>query len=369
MTVFGRYETHGGREHFIPSPLEVLPPLELTGELLTLFGETMGNIGRLESTADIIAYPQQIIRAYVTKEALLSSEIEGTIATLTEVMEAQNMRRNPENRDVRDVLNYVEAAWRAMEMLRQEGFPLVERVIRTAHRLLLKGTAGESKKPGVYRDGSVMVGHHVPPPAPYIPDLMRDLEKFLNSDTYPPLLKAGIAHVQFETIHPFWDGNGRIGRMLIVLTLLSDGVISRPLLYPSYYFKRFRSEYYAYLDGIRQKGDWPSWIKFYMRAVNETAKDTVKRAYMLGEAIDSFKAIIAELPVKPREFLLDKLLEAPVFSVNQLAQSMGYSFAGMNIIVKKLEGAGIVKQIDSGRRFRRYRLERYMQILEADTVF
>jgi Fic family protein len=198
---------------------------------------------------------------------------------------------------------------------------------------------------------------------------MRDLEKFLNSDTYPPLLKAGIAHAQFETIHPFWDGNGRIGRLLIVLTLLNDGVTAQPLLYPSYYFKRFRSDYYAHLDGIRRKGDWHSWLRFYLRAVNETANDMVLRMERIAEAIEAYRVQIAELSVKSGDALLDRLLEVPVFSVNQLAGSMGYSFAGANGVIKKLEEAGIVKRTGAGRRFRRYRLERYMEILEADTAF
>jgi Fic family protein len=369
MAIAGRYEIFDGRRHFIPSLLGTLPVLEMSGEVLSLFGEAMENIGKLENAAASAAYPRQIVRAYVMKEALMSSEIEGTVTTFSEVMEARHANRTTENRDVRDVLNYIEAAWKAVKMLQEEGLPLVERVVRTAHEHLLRGTAGESKNPGVYRDGSVMVGKHVPPPASYISDLMRDLEKFLNSDAYPPLLKAGIAHVQFETIHPFWDGNGRIGRLLIVLTLLNDGVIAQPLLYPSYYFKRFRSDYYAYLDGIRRKGDWRSWLRFYLRAVNETASDMALRMERIAEAIEAYRVQIAELSVKSGDALLDRLLEVPVFSVNQLAESMGYSFAGANGVIKKLEEAGIAKRTGAGRRFRRYRLERYMEILEADTAF
>lgn len=365
----GEYVEYMGHRHFIPAPLADLPGIELTGELSGLFGEAMNGIGQVEGLSKNIPYPAPLIRAYVTKEALLSSEIEGTIATLTEVMEAQGRERDPENRDVRDVLNYVDATDTTLRMLNEEKLPLVERVIREAHRVLLDSPAGEGKSPGEYRRVSVSVGRHVPPPASYIPDLMRDLERFLNADDRPPLVKAGIAHLQFETIHPFMDGNGRIGRLLIVLGLVHDGLLRVPLLYPSYYFKRFQSEYYARLDGVRTRDDWRGWLAFYLRAIHETALDTVARMGRLVETIQGYRDRIGRLSLRNADALLNAMLAAPVFDVSQLAQATGYTFAGANLIVKKLLQAGILRQHNTGRRFRSYRLEEYMNILEDDTRF
>jgi Fic family protein len=372
MTSWGRYENLNGQEHFIPQPLALLPLLDATGDLLTLFGETMKSIGKLENAVASMPHSQQVVRAYVIKEALFSSEIEGIAAALADVMEAQSEYgdpQNPKNKNVRDVLNCVESAWTAVRMLDEENFPLGEEVIKTAHQFLLKGTAGESKSPGMYRDGSVVAGRCAPPPAQYVPDLMSDLETFLNTDTYPPLLKAGIAHAQFEAIHPFWDGNGRIGRLLIILTLLNDRVISVPLLYPSRYFKRFRSEYYARLDDIRENGDWQSWMRFYLRALKETTSDAADRVARVINVIESFQERIAGLQVRSGDVVLGKLLESPMFHVNQVARSLSYSFSGANTVIKKLERGKVVKQTHTARQFRRYRLEDYMRVLEDDAPF
>jgi Fic family protein len=165
------------------------------------------------------------------------------------------------------------------------------------------------------------------------------------------------------------DGNGRIGRLLIVLGLVNDGLLSVPLLYPSYYFKRFRSEYYAYLDGVRFKGDWLSWLKFYLRAINETATDTITRMDLLIKVIKIYKKQLEKFALRDSGMLLNAMLATPVFSITQLAKDAGYTFAGANMIVKKLEQVGIVKQRGSGKRSKIYRLEEYMHILEADTAF
>ena len=367
MKTHGRYEEYGQHRHFIPGFLAELSEITLTTPVLNLFGEAMANIAKVDTLVAKIPRPQSIIRAYVTKEALLSSEIEGTITTFSEVMEAQQQSKNPESRDVQDVLNYINATEQALAMLREEDLPLVERVIKQAHRILLGGTSYESKTPGEYRKVAVFVGQHVPPTAQYIPTLMQDLERFINSDTYPPLIKAGIAHVQFETIHPFLDGNGRIGRLLIVLGLVADGLQSEPILYPSYYFKRFRSEYYANLDGVRRKGDWESWLKFYLRAISETAIDTEIRMNRLVNVVDTYKENLASITRSTK--LLDILLASPIFNITQLAKELGYSYVGASALVQKLEKAGIVKQYNQKRRFKRYRLEEYMSILESDTAF
>ena len=369
MAPFGRYEMLDGREYFIPQPLALLPLLESTGDVLTLFGETMKSFGKLENAIASIRYPRQVVRAYVTNEAFLSSEIEGIVTTLSDVMEAQAEYGDPQNlknKNVREVLNCTEATLTAVRMLREERLPLGEKVIKTAHKLLLKEPTDESKNPGMYRDGSVTTEGHAPPPAQYVPDLMGDLEAFLNADIYPPLLKAGMAHAQFEMIRPFEDGNGRMGRLLIVLALLQGNVISVPMLYPSSYFKRFRSEYCTHLDGVREKGEWRSWMIFYLRAMNETACNAVNRIKRITEVIESCRERIARLSVKSEDSILDKLLDSPIFHVNQLAKSLSYTFSGANTIVKKLEKGKVVKQMHTARQFRRYRLEDYMQVLESD---
>jgi Fic family protein len=214
-----------------------------------------------------------------------------------------------------------------------------------------------------------MVGQPVPLPAPYIPELMRDLERFLNTNTYPPLIKTGLGHAQFEIIHPFSNGNGRIGRLLIILGLINDGLLSFPFLCPSYYFKRFRNEYYAYLDGVKLKGDWLSWLKFYLEAINETAIDTVARVDNIIRVIKTYKKQFTDFDFRDSETLLNTMLATPVFSVTQLARDSGYSFVGASVIVKKLEHVGVVKQRRFMNRYKTYCLEEYMLILEADTAF
>lgn len=369
MQIPGRYEELAGYRHFIPNPLSELPEIRLSKELLELYGETMHNLGRIDALSGSLPDSRALVKAYVMKEALLSSEIEGTVATLTEVMAAEQPGMRSENRDTQDVLNYFEATGRALQMLKADGLPLVERVIKAAHRILLDTDAGQGKTPGEYRKQSVAVGRHIPPAAPYIPDLMKDLERFINGDASAALLKAGIAHVQFETIHPFLDGNGRIGRLLIVLGYIHDGLLREPLIYPSYYFKRFRSEYYASLDGVRLKGDWLGWLRFYLRAINETATDTEIRAGKLLKVTHEYREYIDGMSIKKARQLLPALLEYPVFNIGQLARKIEVSYPTANAIVKKLEGVGIVKQRSTQRRNKSYRLEKYMDILEDDTNF
>jgi Uncharacterized conserved protein len=370
MYVHGTYEELGGRRHFTPYPLADLPEIALSGELTELYGEAMHRLGRLDAAAASLPDVRALIKAYVTKEALLSSEIEGTVTTLTEVMAAlQTPERRSENRDTQDVVNDFEAARTALRMLKEEGLPLVERVVKAAHRVLLDTDAGRGKAPGAYRSFPVAVGGHVPPPANRIPALMRDWEAFVNGNAYPPLLKAGIAHAQFETIHPFLDGNGRIGRLLIVLGFIHDGLLREPLIYPSYYFKRFRSEYYAWLDGIRTKGDWSGWLRFYLRAVNETAADTAARMERLTGVIREYEGQIAALSIKNGDRLLSVLLERPVPDIPGLARAMSLSYPTADTIVKKLVRAGVLTQRSTGKRNKTYRLEAYMAVLEEDTPF
>ena len=376
MQVHGRYEEFSGRRYFVPGPLADLPEITLPGELAELYGEAMRSLGRVDGLARSrrnLTDTRALVKAYVMKEALLSSEIEGTVSTLTAVMEAAREPRSgvpkPEDRDTQDVLNYFEASELALKMLRQDGLPLVERVIKAAHAVLLDTEAGQSKRPGEYRNLPVAVGKHYPPSATYVPHLMKDLEAFLNGNVYPPLMKAGIAHVQFETIHPFFDGNGRIGRLLVVLGLVHDGLLQEPLIYPSYYFKRFRSEYYARLDGVRLKGDWAGWLRFYLRAIDETARDTEARLERLSKLMESYRERLRALSVKNGERLLSVLLDSPVLAIGPLAEALGVSYPTASAIVRKLEGAGLLKLRSTQRRNKSYRLEEYMTILEDETLF
>lgn len=368
--MYGVYEELAGCRYFIPAPLAELPELKLSGESAELYGEAMLHLGRVDALAASLPDARALVKAYVLKESLLSSEIEGTVTTLTKVMRAAGSpRAKSEDRDTQDVVNYFKSANKALQMLRQENLPLAERVVKTAHAVLLDTEAGRSKTPGEYRKLPVAVGRHIPPPANRIPDLMKDLEAFLNANTYPPLLKAGIAHAQFETIHPFLDGNGRIGRLLIVLGFVHDGILHEPLIYPSYYFKRFRSEYYDRLDRVRLQDDWNGWLDFYLRAIKATAVDTEERMNRLIRLIQEYRKLLGDLSIRKSAPILSALLDNPVFGIAQLAEATGLSYPTAGLAVKKLERIGVLRQQSAQKRNKTYRLEQYMNILEEDTLF
>jgi Fic family protein len=225
-------------QYFTPHPLPPKDPeLYLNGEMIQLYGEANFALGQLNEMAERLPNPERFIKAYIIKEALLSSAIEGIHTSLIDVF-TQPLNEAKPNKETQLVLNYTKSLSCALQMIQEKGLPISSRVLLAAHEALMSAGEGERASPGQYRKQAVRVGSHIPPLAPKVPELMGDLEKYINGPAdLPPLIKAGLVHVQFETIHPFLDGNGRIGRLLIVLMLIERGLLSIPILYPSYYFK------------------------------------------------------------------------------------------------------------------------------------
>jgi Fic family protein len=338
-------------------------------EIVELYGQAMQSLGRLDEVRTRIPSKQRFLDVYVTKEALLSSQIEGIDTTLTLVLEYKARQKLPENEDVEEVLNYVDAMNHALKLLRDEGLPIVSRVLRESHAVLLTGARGKQRVPGEFRKGAVRVGPLIPPPAHYVEDLIANLEKYINEDTATlPLIRAGIMHVQFETIHPFWDGNGRIGRLLIVLSLIHYGLLQEPILYPSYYFKKFRSEYYDRLDNVRTKGDWEGWIKYYLRGIRVSADDVWQRAWQIEELRQSCLSQIENMGrIRERAAkLLDRLFHHPIMTINDVAEVTGTTYNPAQQLVERFIELNILQVEGERQRDRSFTFKRYMDILEKD---
>jgi Fic family protein len=366
----GHYEKFGEHDHFVPKPLPPEPAFQMDGEMISLFGEAMQSLGRLDEVGTRIPSKRQFIDVYVAKEAVLSSEIENIYTTLTEVLEYNARKKVRENRNVEDVLNYLDAVNHAMKMVREQGLPLTNRVIREAHEVLLAGARGQNKTPGDFRKVPVFVGKLVPPPAHYVPDMIRDLEKYINEDrSAEPLIRVGLAHVQFETIHPFLDGNGRIGRLLIVLMMLEYGLLKEPILYPSFYFKKFRSEYYSRLDAVRVKGDYEGWIKYFLRGVKESADDVVARAWrvdtLIRESADRIEASLGRTREKGLR-LLDKLCHHPVMTIGDVAEATETTYPPAKKLVDKFVELGILEPENNKQRNQSFKFKKYLDEVERE---
>jgi Fic family protein len=365
----GVYQRLGSIECFIPHPLPPNPPLDLGLVGMELFGEAMHAIGELNGMAQLLPDMHRFIRAYIIKEALLSSAIEGIYTTILDVF-TQPISGGYVGRDTQLVINYTAALEVALQMLEQQGCPISSRLLLATHEALMSGGGGEAASPGMYRKQAVRVGNLVPPPAPLIAELIADLEIYINTDTQtPPLIRAGLVHVHFEMIHPFLDGNGRVGRLLILLMLLDAGVITAPIVYPSFYFKKHHQEYYQRLDAVRTQGDFEGWITYYLKAVKESAQDACARAKQIQTLEADLKKSITDdirsgslseiaLPA------LDYLFHNPVVSVSALSQKLSKAYNTANAVVSRFVEAGILAEITGQRRNKLYRFEPYLQILE-----
>ncbi len=364
----GHYEQIGTHSHFVPRALPPSPAPALDTDILELYGEAMQSLGKFSEAQKRIPSTRQFLDVYVAKEAVFSSQIENINTTLTQVLEYNS--KLSENKDVQEVLNYVDALRHGMELMEQQDLPISSRLIRECHKKLLAGVRGESKTPGQFRKVPVFVGNLVPPPANYIDDLMYDLEKFINEDnSILPLIRTGLAHVQFETIHPFLDGNGRIGRLLIVLMMMDYQLISAPVLYPSFYFMKYKSEYYDRLDAVRLKGDYEGWIKFYLRAVRASADDIVRRAWAIdGLLQDCSNKIESELSRVRNNatILLNQLCHTPVITINDVAALIGATFVTAQKLVNSFVERGILEKQNSKQRNRTYKFSQYLDILERE---
>ncbi len=378
----GRYEeTLLGGERvraFVPAPLPPIPRLAMEGALQPLLEAAVLAIGRLDGVSSLLPDKALFLYAYVRKEAVLSSQIEGTQSSLSDLLlfELDETSGVPLD-DVVEVSNYVAALDRGLARLR-DGFPLSNRLIREIHGVLLSRGRGSGKDPGEFRRSQNWIGGSrpgnaafVPAPHPAVPDCMAALERFLHAedDGLPVLVRAGLAHVQFETIHPFLDGNGRVGRLLITFLLCHAGVLREPLLYLSLYFKQHRSIYYELLDRVRWDGDWEAWLKFFLEGVKQVAEGAVSTAERLGEMFRTDRSRVEATGRRAGSALRvhEALKARPVVSMPALRDTTGLSFPAVSSAMDLLVERGIARELTGKRRNRLFVYDRYLAILNEGT--
>lgn len=362
-----------GYRAFIPAPLPPDPPLALDGELLALLSHADISLGRLDGVVKVIPDPDFFVGMYVRREAVLSSQIEGTQSTLEDLLEVE---LEPETRgrhgDVGDIVNYVAAMNYGLSRLNE--LPLSLRLIREIHAELLRGGRGSHATPGEFRRTQNWIGPRgatlkqatfVPPPVPEMTEALGDFEKFLHSDQDNALLiVAGLAHAQFETIHPFLDGNGRVGRLLITFLLVHGQALRAPLLYLSYYFKLHRAEYYDRLMAVRLRGDWEGWLRFFLRGVAETAEQATDTAERIFELRERSRTLVMSDTGPNGLKLLSMLFHRPLVNVNAVARELDVTFPTANRLVARFAELGLLRELTGQRRSRLFRYEPYLQLFD-----
>lgn len=378
----GAYEiTSAGGEQvraFVPFPLPPDPPIALEGGLQRAFEAAVLAIGRLDGVSALVPDKALFLYAYVRKEAVLSSQIEGTQSSLSDLLlfELDEAPGVP-IQDVIEVSNYVQALDHGLARLRG-GFPLSNRLIREIHGVLLSRGRGSGKDPGQFRKSQNWIGgtrpgnaSFVPPPHTAVPDCMGALEKFVHAedDEIPVLIRAGLAHVQFETIHPFLDGNGRVGRLLITFLLCQAGLLNEPLLYLSLYLKKNRARYYALLDEVRGEGDWEAWLAFFLDGVRETAEGAVATAQRLAAMFRDHRAELEALGRRAGSALRvhEAMKARPITTMSSVCRATGLSFPAASSAMTLLEERGIARELTGRRRNRLYAYDRYLSVLSEGT--
>lgn len=359
---------------FVPAPLPPAPPLVLDGDLGTLLDAASTAIGRLDGISAILPDPQLFIYTYVRQEAVLSSQIEGTQSSLSDLLRHE-MDGTPAALldDVSEVSCYVDAMQHGLARLR-EGQPLSLRLLREIHEKLLAHGRGSGKQPGEFRRSQNWIGgsrpgnaRFVPPPPDAVMDCLGALEKFMHNEPVRtrPLLKAALAHVQFETIHPFLDGNGRLGRLLITFLLCAEGVLSQPLLYLSLHFKRYREEYYRLLQHVRETGDWEAWLRFFLEGVVQTSETAVSTARRLLMLFQRHRTLLAGESASVLR-LHQLLQQHPVMSAPAASRALKISHPTATRSLRTLEEHGLLKEI-TGTDYRRlYAYSEYLENLNAE---
>jgi len=360
---------------FVPTPLPPRdPPLDLGGTLATLLIEAQAAIDRLRLASTLVPSLDWFIYGFVRKEALISSQIEGTQATLEDVFEFEATDRADRPDDAEEVCNYVAAlTYARRELAKPSGLPISVRLLREAHKRLMKGVRGHDEAPGQIRTVQNWIGgrtpdsvRFVPPPPDAVLDSMRELEAWIHSsDATPPLIKAGLAHVQFETIHPFLDGNGRIGRLLITLLLEHWGILDEPLLYISAAIRREQAEYYERLSAVRTHGDWEGWTAYFLRCVRSAADDGVATATRLSALVNEDRRKLVRLPTATVAAvqMFDMLPEHPVVTAPMLVDLLKTSAPTARRTIKALQDAGILHETTGKQRDRAFTYRRYVKAL------
>jgi Fic family protein len=328
----------------------------------------------------ILPNPDLFIAMYTKKEALLSSQIEGTQASLEGVLAFEaDLTPKEDINEIREVVNYVKAMNYGMSRLKEDDFPMSIRLIREIHKILLKGVRGASRRPGEFRRSQNWIGPpgctlneavFIPPPHHMLNELMSDLEKFIHKkDNIPPLVKIGLIHAHFETIHPFLDGNGRVGRLLISFYLFWRGILGRPLLYLSIYLKKYREKYYEHLMRTRTEGGWEEWLKFFLQGVvevSEEAASSVKEIIVLKEKITN-ELFIKKIGGAHAVKLLDILFERPLISISDVEEKLKISRQTATNLVNRFNKIGIMREISGKKRYRKYLFDDYIKRIARGT--
>lgn len=357
---------------FVPAPLPPVPPLEISPELQSLLDKAMFSLGGLKSVSEFLPNSDLFNYIYLRKEAVYSSQIEGTQSTLDDLLKFENnIVQSAPLEDVEEVLSYVQAMNHGLERLKS-GFPLSLRLVREMHGVLMSTGRGSNKMPGEFRRSQNWIGgtrpgnaHFVPPPVYEMEQCLSDWEKFMYSD-YQPILKAGLLHVQFETIHPFLDGNSRMGRLLITFMLCVDGLLNEPMLYASLFFRQNRQEYYERLDAVRTKGDWEGWMRFFVHGISETAENTLLATRKLMQLCkddeerinQSLRRGSPSLMLVHREFCRN-----PIQSRKSLSIKTKLTAPTVNSAIQALEKTGIVREVSGRKRDSVYLYEKYIDVL------
>ena len=356
-------------------PASLPPALNMDDEMIRTLVQANKALAALDTLSLNIPNMNLFVSMYVRKEALLSSQIEGTQATLEDVLDPL-IEKNA-NQNVADVINYIRATEYALNRLNT--LPLCNRLIKETHAVLMEGVRGQEKSPGEFRASQNWIGaagstlktaRYIPPRPEDMVEAMSDLEKYIHAeDSLDVLIQAALIHYQFETIHPFLDGNGRVGRLLILLFLMERGVLQAPALYISFYLKKNRIEYYDRMSEVRSKDNYEQWVKFFLRAVQSSAEDASETIRKLASLHDQNMAVIDGMgrAAKTAKALFAYLEQNPIIDIRKTAEALGLSFSTVSGAVKRLEEKGILIQTNNASRNRVFAYQEYLDILRKDT--
>ncbi len=368
------FKTLKGYLAFAPAPLP--PDVQWSDKLLAALSKADRSLGRLDEVGNTFPVPLVVVRLFIRKEAVLSSQIEGTRTTFKELLsfEAGQLSFFSDLEDTKEVHNYVQALNYGLERL--ETLPLSIRLIREIHGILMQGVRGEMMTPGALRRSQNWIGRpgaildnarYVPPPPDEMRGCLSDLERFIHADSdLPPLLRIGMIHYQFEAIHPFLDGNGRVGRLLVTFLLVAWDLLSQPLLYLSDFIEANRQEYYDRLLAVSQQGEWESWLLFFLDGVHSQAEDASQRIIRLEKLRSTYREQFAsDRSRKTLELLVDYLISSPITSISQAQENLNIrSFNAAQRNIEKLEALGIVHEATGNKRNRLYQADEILKILE-----
>lgn len=362
-------------QFFKPNPLPPIPEIEMDGEIVKLLVDANKQLVKLDTASQLISNADLFISMHVRKEALISSQIEGTQCTLDDVLDPE-VEANA-NLDVSDVINYVKATQYALKRL--ERLPLCCRLIREIHEVLMENVRGQDKTPGEFRHSQNWIGpancslkdaRYIPPNVEDMQTAMSDLEKYINENVdYDPLIRAALIHYQFETIHPFLDGNGCIGRLLILLYLMEQRLIEKPVIYISYFLKKNQIEYYDRISEVRRTGNFEQWIRFFLEAVSKAASDSLEAIRQLSVLHDTN---VEKLPKTTRSkdnlrAVFDYIEQYPIIDIKRTAKELEVSYNTVAAAVRKLVELGILQETTNAARNRVFAYEEYLVILRKDT--